>query len=646
MPSEVILANAIHFLERFQPFSFLGEVDLRGLCQHLKVQYFEEGEMIFVEGMSPEKEFFIVQKGAVDLVQKTQSGEEVLVDVVGEGDIIGLRAFLAKGAYATSCRAKEDVLLYLCPFHIIADLLARHQQLALFVATHFAEKLIMRAEKLQEFTTWRGEINSDQLNPRAGYSDFQLINSKKTVITCLPETSIRDAASLMNQHQIGSLVVTDKAQKPVGVITDADFRRKVVGENLDVNQDIIANCMSAPAITISENPTISSLILAMGKHKIRHFVVTEDGSAQSKVTGIISERDIVVALGNNPLALIKEIQQATDVSTLKLTRDKVEKLLTNYLKQEISVGFVTSFITEVNDALIARAIDLAKNELADKGLATPSEDYCWLSLGSEGRKEQLLRTDLDNALLFFNPHEDESVASYFQELGKNVVDILVKCGFQKCPGEIMASNPRWCVSLKQWKTYFNEWILEPDPNALMHANIFFDFRAVQGEKALAEDLKSHVFALIKMAKSFLNFFAGNALQNPPPLSLFRNFVVEKKGEHLNEFDIKARAMMPISDGARILAYYDEIRAESTMERLDALARLEENQAGLFEELKMAYGMLVRLRALHGLRNNNSGRYIDIGNLNKLERQNLKHIFKTIGEFQTLIRVRFQTDLLR
>ncbi|MBX2842419.1 MAG: CBS domain-containing protein, partial [Flammeovirgaceae bacterium] len=545
--------------------------------------------------------------------------------------------------YATSCKAKEDVLLYLCPFSVMDDLLVKHQQLALFVATHFAEKLSRRAEKLKAFTT---DFNSDGLKQVSGWEDFQVINSKKNIITCLPETTIKDAAMLMNQHQIGSLVVTDKTQQPVGIITDADFRRKVVGKNRDVNKDSIDSCMSSPVITISENPTISSLILAMGKHKIRHFVVTEDGSSGSQVTGIISERDIVVALGNNPLALIKEIQQATDVATLKIVRDKVEQLLKNYLKQEISIGFVANFITEVNDALIAQAMGLAQSALKEKGLTVPNVGFCWLSLGSEGRKEQLLRTDLDNALLFLNPDEDEAVVSYFLELGKIVVDILVSCGFQECPGEIMASNPKWCVSLKQWKNYFNEWILEPDPKALMHANIFFDFRAVYGNKEITADLKSHIFSLIKMDKAFLNFFAGNALQNPPPLSLFRNFVVEKKGEHLNEFDIKARAMMPISDGARVLAYSYEIEEESTMERLAALAILEENQAELFEELKMAYGILVRLRGSDGLKNNDSGRYIDMGGLNKLERQNLKNIFKIIGEFQTLIRVRFQTDLLR
>jgi CBS domain-containing protein len=271
-----------------------------------------------------------------------------------------------------------------------------------------------------------------------------------------------------------------------------------------------------------------------------------------------------------------------------------------------------------------------------------------LALGSEGREEQLLRTDQDNAILYADTGEEsKAVVEFFQELGKRVVDVLVEAGFERCPGDVMASNPKWNQPLSEWKSYFTGWIREPENIAVMHTNIFFDFRPVYGDESLAADLKSHIFEQLKTERSFLSFMARNATQNPPPLSFFRNMVVERSGEHRDAFDIKARAMTPLADAARVLVYDLGINIYgSTAERWQKIAEADESLARLADEAAMAYEILMRIRALEGLNRGSSGRYVHIKELNKLERQTLRNTFSVVKDVQLMLTSRYRTDFMR
>jgi CBS domain-containing protein len=271
-----------------------------------------------------------------------------------------------------------------------------------------------------------------------------------------------------------------------------------------------------------------------------------------------------------------------------------------------------------------------------------------MALGSEGREEQLLRTDQDNAIMYANPGDDEGVAErFFLDLGERVVDVLVEAGFERCPGEVMASNPKWNQSVDDWKRCFTEWIREPENVAVMHSNIFFDFRPVYGEQGLAAELKNHIFEHVDANRLFLGFMARNAVLNPPPLSFFRNVVVERSGEHRDTFDIKARAMTPLADAARILVYDYKINIYgSTAERWQAIADTNENLARLAGEAAMAYEILMRIRAIEGLTRGTSGRYVHIKELNKLERQTLRNTFSVVKDVQLMLTSRYRTDFLR
>jgi CBS domain-containing protein len=211
----------------------------------------------------------------------------------------------------------------------------------------------------------------------------------------------------------------------------------------------------------------------------------------------------------------------------------------------------------------------------------------------------------------------------------------------------MANNPEWVQPMSTWKSYFSEWIIRPTPEALLKSSIFFDFRLVKGNSSLVEELSLHIYEEIRKRKAFLSFMGQNALQNPTPLGFFKDFVVEKSGEHKDQFDLKSRAMLPLTDLARLLVLGHEIVGiNNTFKRFEKLAELEPVHSELFLQAAKAYEILMRMRALEGISNANNGRYLDPKSLGKIQRQLLKNTFTPIAELQELIQVRFQLDYFR
>jgi CBS domain-containing protein len=626
-------------LGRHPPFDRLEPELLRRIASKARIRYLERGEVVFEQGQAAKPEFYVVAKGEIAVSQQVD-GATVLIDVCDDGDIFGVRALLAERRYAARTQAKDDTLLYVLPKETLEELLRDEPRVAMFFAAGFAADLPQRLDvnRLEA-------VLAARLHERANDAsdDVRRVDSVRDVLTCSADTTIRHAASLMTQRNVGSIVVVDDEGRPIGIVTDSDLRSKVVSQGRDVS-DVIADIMSSPVLTIDDQTTLSSLIATVMKKHVHHFAVTEDGTASTPVVGIVSEHDILKTQGSHPTVILTEINRAKTRERLRALRDQAEDLLRRYLEEEVGMGFVSNVITEINDALIHRAVHLS---LADLG-RTPPVPFCWLALGSEGREEQLLRTDQDNAIVYADlPDDADAARELFLDLGKRIVDTLVESGFSRCPGDVMASNPKWNRPLSTWKRYFSDWIREPEKIAVMHTNIFFDLRPAHGDQALAHALKSHIFARIKTDRAFLTFFAQHATQYPPPLSFFRNMIVERSGEHRDAFDIKARAMTPLADAARVLVYDLGINIYgSTAQRWQRIAEVDETLARLSGEAAMAYEILMRIRAIEGLKRGTSGRYVHLKELNKLERQTLRNTFSVVKDVQLMLTSRYRIDFLR
>ena len=644
MPN-VIVNRVAEFLRRFPPFSFLGKEEIIRVAQVVEVLYFEKGEILFRQGDAAQPHFFILKEGTIHLVQNTTVGEEIR-EVCDEGDVFGVLALLGKRPYLLTSKVVENSLIYAVPVDVFEKILEGNSRVALFFAAGFAAGQVVVRQDLSQSQKARGAFkNASGDHSLMIFSDQSEVKVSETVLSCLPETLIKHAAKLMSDAQVSSIIICNEGGFPKGILTDKDLRNRVLATGISPEKPV-STVMTSPVITRKKQDGFSNLYLTMIRNRLHHLVLTEDGSDQSPVCGIISDHDVFLSMGNSPAVLIHGLINTLEVSEMRKIRDRAEQMLRYYLENEVSMEFVSSVMTEINDVIIRQALELVKQQLKVDFPEMDEIPFCFLSMGSEGREEQLLRTDLDNAILYGDIPGDLSkmAAEYFLKLGQGVVEVLLACGFDPCPGKIMASNPEWVQPLSKWKTYFSEWILHPTPEALVKVSVFFDYRAVAGSKSLAEELTQHIYQEIGNRQIFLNFLAQNALTNPPPLGFFKDFMVEKSGEHRDQFDIKARAMLPLTDLARLLVLsHQVVGINNTFRRFEKLAGLEPNYAELFVQAGKAYEILIRIRALEGLQNRNSGRYIQPKSLGKLQRQLLKNTFSPISELQEIVRVRFQLD---
>lgn len=640
----VIPRRIFDFLKSYPPFSLLPEPLLLQVSERVQVQYYQPQQEVFHQGDAPGTHIFIVREGAVQLYRETE-GKDFLVEQCDEGDVFGIRPMLAAENYALTAVAAEETLLYAVNIQRFQELIGAHPQVALYLASTYAAGVGQRYKTKNPSQLFLDR--ADDKTEHFALMEVQSMERSKPPVTCRPKTFIQEAAAIMTEHAVGSIIVVGKTGAPLGIMTDKDLRSKVATGKVGL-QESVEVIMSSPVITLPPTVTVADVQMEMVKNRISHICLTEDGTPQSKVAGVLSEHDLMVMQGNNPAILIREIRRCSGVDALRDIRGRAEQLLKRYIFQEVSIAFISTVMTEINDEIIIRCIELAEAEMRAEGQAVPEARYCWLALGSEGRGEQLLRTDQDNALVFEDTPEEayELTKQYYLAFAGKVTHLLNEVGFEYCPADMMASNPSWCLSLSEWKQQFSTWIHKPEPEAVMFSTIFFDFRAIHGDRSLSEALTGHIFKNLDNQEIFLAYLGRDALQNPPPLTFFRNFVVESSGAHKNEFDIKARAMMPLADAARLLILHARVgMVNNTFRRFERLAELEPQNEELYEQAADAYEILMRYRALHGLKKKNSGRYFNPSDLSKMERINLRNCFRPIKALQLLLNTRFRLALL-
>jgi CBS domain-containing protein len=273
----------------------------------------------------------------------------------------------------------------------------------------------------------------------------------------------------------------------------------------------------------------------------------------------------------------------------------------------------------------------------------PPVAFSWMSIGSQGRKEQLLFTDQDNAIVFQDVQKENypETHAYFLELAKLVTKSLNKIGFEYCEADMMASNIEWCKSITEWKLQFENWILNPDEKAILLASIFFDYNCVYGDETLVDELSNSIYKTLSKTSLFFKFLGRDALKNPPPLGFFKQFLVEESGEQKDLFNIKSRALMPLIDAARLLILSNNVKGiNNTSERFQKLAEIEPNNKELYESCAYAFKALLKFKTKQGLLHNNSGKFIELETLTKEEKLKLRRCFKPIQEIQETLKMRF------
>jgi CBS domain-containing protein len=612
------------FLTRHTPYSQMGEDALAFLIPRLKLAYFPK-DAIIVDRSAEFPPLHIIQRGNVASVT---AGLDTMPDrVLQPGDCFPVGALSAGGQPTRSYRATDEVVAYLLPVDDFQKLRALSPEFAAYCTEAVT---VLAQQSLAELQRHYSQVASDQHSLTRPLA--QLIPSEP--VTCLATTSLRDALTLMKEHAVRSIIVVDEASAPVGVFTLNDLRDRVVLQGLSLDTPV-SQVMTPEPITLPAEATAAEAIQNMAAGGFHQMIVTAHG----KVLGTIFEHDLFALQRVSLRQIHHAIRSARSIKALAHVARDIHNLARNLLAQGVSAEALTRTIAALNDALTREVINRVRQDHDLQGLA-----WCWLALGSEGRNEQTLATDQDNALIFATPPEGADVVRARHELiafAREINEALDQLGFPLCKGNIMASNPQWCLTEREWREQFTTWISEPTPERLLNANIFFDFRPLYGEAALAERLREWLLARTQDNKLFLRLMVQNALQTEPPLGLIRAFQVSDRPGREGTLDLKKRGARIFVDAARVFALSTGCELTGTADRLRKAGEAVKADPRHVEATVDAFHYLqvVRLRAQEHPHPANPNR-IDPYALNEVDQRMLKEAFRQARKLQQRLKETF------
>ncbi|MCF8115101.1 MAG: DUF294 nucleotidyltransferase-like domain-containing protein [Desulfarculaceae bacterium] len=637
----------LEFVQGVSPFDGLDRETLEKVVSAMEVAFYPRGQMILEQGGEPSRFLYFIQSGSarVSMPGAEAEGGELLVDERGEGDTFGALSMLQGGPAMFRVSAREDLICYQLPKDSFLALCQPHPE----IRSHYSASLARNLRAVREQVTCElpavAGLEGLSLSAALVRSSVGELMSPRPV-TCAPAMPVKAAARIMTQRQVGSIVVAEEGGHPLGILTDTDFRVRVMLRARSLDEPV-AEFMSTPAHTIAPDAFAFQALLAMSHHGVNHLVVTQD----DRVVGVISDRDLQAITGSSPVGVVRAIDRVKSVDELVLLHPSIDRVVELLLKMGGSARDMLQIVTEFNDRVTVKLIELIEEDLEHHGQGRPPVPYCWMALGSEGRREQTLRTDQDNALIFANVPETSAqrVKGWFLSFAEHVVEGLVRCGFPRCTGGVMASNPDWCQSETGWRRTFLRWVQDPKPATLRLGSIFFDFREIYAEADYLEALGASLRDSIEGNRLFLRHMAANALYNRPPLGFLRQFVVEKGGEHANQLNLKLSGLTPIVDGARVMALDLGITSTNTLERLEAIEAQGTIKPELAADLQEAFSFITLLRISRHLEARAAGQtpdnFVDPQGLTNFQRKMLKEAFKVVSELQSLLEQRYQTRLI-
>jgi CBS domain-containing protein len=627
------------FLKDYPPFNLLSAKKILEIASEVKIIYLEKGKILFNQNDTNHEHFYIVRNGGISLY-KNLKNDKILIDICDGGDIFGLRPLISKENYLLDAIANEESIVFGIPIAVFEAASEKNSKINKYLLTSFASTAFDPYTSEQNSNVFTDYIAKYNLTD----SNLHSVNYTKKPLNCTIQSTIKEAALKMSAQKIGCIVVVDAKCIPKGIITNSDIKNKIATGLFSIDSSV-KEIMSFPVITQSKNLTVLDAQLQMIKHKVGHLCITDDGTSNSKLIGILTNHDVLASLGNNPTVILKEIIRAKRTREIREIRNKANLLLKSYLEQNIPLSHISKIISEINDSVTIRVIELSLKKMD----SPPPVKFSWLALGSQGRKEQLLYTDQDNALIFEDTNQEKylETKNYFLKLAGHVTKSLHKIGYEYCPAEMMASNPKWCLSLSEWKNQFNDWIMNVDENAILLSSIFFDFNAIYGDASMPKKITKSIFEALNTKNLLFIFLAKEAIASPSPLGFFKQFLVESNGDHKDSFNIKRRALMPLINAARLLVLSNNIsEINNTAQRFERLAEIEPQNKELYQSCSYAFKALLKFKTKQGILHNDSGGIIQLESLTKEEKLKLKRCFKPIREIQEVLSVRYNLTNIR
>jgi CBS domain-containing protein len=631
--------NVSELLKATVPFNLLGDDVLLELSETLEVKSYPSDSYILRQGKQGPPILFIIALGAAEVVLTDERNQETTVSFRHPHDFFGITSVLTHKSYPASVRAVEDLTCILLPGKTLETLMMSHPRFS----GHFTGLLSERIRLLYK------EVISQHSYDVCSVTESPLLRKRvsdimtRSPVTCHYRTPVAEIAHIMTDHQVSSVVVVDDKDYPIGLVREVDLVRKVVTRPAWQTENLVAGLvMDEKLIKLRMGAFYNQALLAVIKHQAKHMVVMDE----DKLVGILTLRDLVNTRSTGSLWVTDKIETAKNLDHLVQIGREVDDLLSALVAERASIPELFEIITEMHERLTCRIIELCEMEMVRKGYGPPPVDYCWIEMGSAGRKEQTLRTDQDNAIIYADGDHDHG--EYFHVLASRVVEELVRAGFAPCKGDVMASHAKWCHSLNRWKQIIGRWMNRDDDDSVRMLTIFLDFRPVYGAIPLGHELWEHVFQSFQSASGLSHYMTEDELLKPVPLTIMGGFITEKKAPHKNEINLKT-VCRHIVNCLRVFAVGSRIRETSTLGRISRLVHEEIISREDGDMLQEAFETLMMLAIRENLNKIKQGltadNYINPHRLNKTEQLLLKGAFYAISRLQKITSEHF-TDYAR
>ncbi len=594
-------------IESIHPFELLSSVTLDNLMKKIDIAYYPKDTLLLSKNL-PSIAFYIIIKGSV-----AEYIDDEIHSVFGAGDSFDANALI----YGT-CEGRfivdEDLICYEIKKDDFLDLMQDKR-----VQSYFLQNFVTRHQHLKDYDA------QSSLTPflMSKVSDMYLHNA------CIvaPDKTIYNALLKMKELKASAILV--QAQDALFIVTDTDLRNKVLLGKNSVD-DSIMTIASSKAITIDINDFLFNALLLMTHNTIKRVVVMKNG----EVKGVLEQLDLLSYFANHSYLVAVQIDKAKSVEDLKNIQSDLRNLLISLHTKGVKSRYITKLVSTLNIKMYKKVFDMC--------VETPLQEKCALIvMGSEGREEQSVKTDQDNALIV----KDGVDITLFTEPMLKLNSYLLELGFPPCAGNVMVSNAFWRREVNDYKELIDTWMSSLNESNLQQLSIFLDAKCVAGDESLLRELTEYLHSNFHARDDVLAHMAKAVLNFDTPLSMFSSFVLEKN--HSNKLDLKKGGIFALVHGVRVLALQYEIKETNTISRIKKLNNRGVIDKNFATELIESFDTLssIRLKAMLEAKDLEECNYINPKKLQKIQMDLLKDSFKIINKFKKFMIFHFHLNMV-
>ncbi len=612
-------------------WSLLGEEFTKRLEDSAKTETLPRGTRIYTQGEEPPQWLYRIEKGEVEL-RLSLDGEDEVIGYRRKGEWVGWFSVLPEKPNPISAVVAIDAEVRAFPQEIMKEAFEQSAPFAGAVARAIDEIIFMIHKYLQAEHRAQAIDKVETFPFRKRVSEIM----KTPVHTCECTLSAVDAAKMMNDKHITSLIILDGLEKVIGIITEKDIVRSIVSKGME--RDTLACEVGSRKVKyISPQKYVYQAMALMKNTNIRHLPVVEDG----KAVGMVTMRDLMILRSSETLNLISQIEDEADPSRLVIIRHRAIPVFRTMLEESVPPLQISRVITHINHEVHRRAIRLTLEEMG-----SPPVDFCFFVTGSHGRHENHLDTDQDHGMILetYPPERHNEVNDYFIPFTERLCEMLDQAGMVYCKGNVMCLNPVWRKTLPEWKAQLKIWLRGSDNTSVRYLTLLADIAPVYGNEGLLMDLRHWFFQSMKKRGDALQGLYEEAAEHKAPLGILGGIITEKDKEKKGQIDLKKSGIIFMVEALRILAIKYGIQVPGTIERLKALGEIDVITYADEEFLSSCYSSLYYFLLRTQLRKVAKGiepdTYMKVYMLSERDREMLTKALQSVKRMQSLLRSDF------